>query len=242
MGGGGSPTGLGALFRKLGLILPHKKPGAPGDLRPRSAAPAKPPRGARLGDHGALRVGHGYGGEDLRTSRKNANERAHVDKFLREMPGGGRRRLGAHEATPRTADAAGEGETPLADLEAERLNLAARRDEARAETQMFARGDIADDGDRPVLDFDPDGRERRQSSDQDDEDRPGAGWIAEELEGEEEDERRRGLRTVDTLDEPGRCRHGLPDGERCLRRAIEGTPYCRAHAASVPHDPTFTRE
>ena len=245
--GAGIPTGLGTLLKKLGLILKVDKPniGAQANVPEgkRGAQSAKRTQGDPLVDEGTVRVGLGYGGEDLRTSRKNVSEQKNVGQFLKETQGG-RHALGAHDtsnAAREAWDSVHDALNPFAEAMAEPHEAALPREEARQEARLHAHRETTE-AEPPMVEIEPEAEDKRQPEDQDEEEKPGGGWVAEELEGEEDDEPPRNLRSADVLDEQNRCRHGLLEGDRCLRRAVKGTPYCRAHAASVPQGPTFDRE
>jgi hypothetical protein len=74
--------------------------------------------------------------------------------------------------------------------------------------------------------------EHRQRDDDDEAEGRGAGWVAEDRE-EPGVEDQPGLREARALGDDTRCSGRVADGSRCLRKAIEGTPYCREHAATA---------
>ena len=80
-----------------------------------------------------------------------------------------------------------------------------------------------------------------QDQSEDEEDRPGAGWVAEEDEQEEEDKKDGGYQER-ALGEDNRCAAMISDGERCLRKPIEGTPYCRGHFAGAAEPDPLTEK
>jgi hypothetical protein len=58
-------------------------------------------------------------------------------------------------------------------------------------------------------------------------------FFMEAREEEDEREEREGLHEHEVFDDHTRCRGTLEDGGRCLRSAVEGTPYCREHAVAL---------
>src|SRR5689334_20116985 len=54
--------------------------------------------------------------------------------------------------------------------------------------------------------------------------------MGAEVRVEENATEHHGIRDMDVLNERSRCKGQLEGGDRCLRRAVDGTPYCREHA------------
>ena len=211
-----------------------------------------PATGQPLGEDGLLLAGLGYTGQDKHTTRKNVSERTNLSRFLQEsfrdapvLKKGGL----APEHLLLLKDAA-DGMSPealeaaIAEAEAELEAEAKQEGQESGQEQDVRRQDRREDARIQGQKESAEAQEARETSEsaeaeqhqerqeeRDEEDKPGAGWVAEENE-DEADERKRGLRTYDVLDDVTRCRGHLDDGTRCLRKSLEGTPYCREHAAA----------
>jgi hypothetical protein len=61
----------------------------------------------------------------------------------------------------------------------------------------------------------------------------GAGWVQENIEAAEQEQREAALRLEDALGASFRCHGIVEDGTRCLRKPVQGTPYCREHASTI---------
>lgn len=245
MPGPSIPKPLAGLLGKLG---PRGQGGASGAQGLRGdGAREGPAKGAELGPDGELLAGVGYGLKDGKGPR-NISERANMNRFLSEMgkdagaffeasaeapaegPGserasaeGGELREGPAEARDKGearegAEAREADEAPAAP--GERIGEAAPEKEA-AEAPPS-------EGEAHAEDEEGDGGQSGGEDPDDEEERPGAGWLAEEAE-EREKRRRFQVDGADPLGATHRCRGHLEDGTRCLRKPLEGTPYCREH-------------
>lgn len=204
-------------------------------------------KGEALTEDGGLLAGLGYNTVDRRTSAKNVAERANLERFLKEMGGedvkeGPKQAKGEEAAKEKRGDA----ETKAEPREAKE----AAQDQPRAE----ARREGAEDGRvqgqaeaheaqeaheaREPQEAEAEHQGGRGRDEEDEQDKPGAGWVAEELE-DKSDEEKVALRSPDALMDAHRCRGHLEDGGRCLRRVVKGSHYCREHF--VPLVPTPPR-
>ena len=200
---------------------------------------------AEVGPDGQFLLGRGFGEGDRRSNIRNSSEKANVNQFLSELrkadtpakkdapstetapaseadiqegPEAHVDEGGGHEAQLEQAVEEGQERYALDGAQAE--HEAAMAAEAERETSdAEGRGE------------DPDGQQGQHEDSDDEEDRPGAGWLAEEQE-EREKRRRFSLEGADLLGSANRCRCMLPDGTRCLRKPLPGTPYCREHRFS----------
>jgi hypothetical protein len=252
MAGPTIPKSLAGLIGKMGV-----RPGGLGDGSGAKGGPAglrgegmaaegELAPGAELGPDGVLSAKIGYAGRDRRTQLRNLVEKANVHRFLAEREGEGPK-------LPRTlregaAREGGDARAPREGKEAEAREARARQGGEQTEAAK------KDDG-REVLLRDPHGEggiregetrearaeeergrgdddgERRGGSGEDGEDeeeRPGWGWVAEEAE-ERERRRKFTLEGADPMGAANRCRGHLDDGSPCLRKPMDGTPFCREH-------------
>lgn len=204
-------------------------------------------KGAELGADGQLLAGLGYARADKHTQLRNLVESANLERFLAdagEVPEGMAKLLGkeapaetkegggaelkdgaeTHEAREEHGGTETKEETHAKDEAREPRALADAREgkevaEARTETETHEGEQERGDGG---------GQEGRQKDDGDEEERPGAGWLAEETEDRQK-RRRFGLEAGDVMGAASRCRGTMHDGSPCLRRSTDGTPYCREH-------------
>jgi hypothetical protein len=232
---GGIPGGIGGLLGKLGLL--GKGPAAADEgkvaaqaLKAEGGEAEKPglPRGALLGEDGALLAGLGYNPADRHTDQKNVAEKNAVARFLEELGGDapatapGNPREGATETKGETREAeARENTAPEEKRSEERGERAAGPAEEPREARRAKEPEEAE----RQRERDRDGQEKRE-----DEDAQAQGWVAEEQE-QEAPRKRRGLREADALGEHHRCRGHGDDGGQCLRKPVRGSAYCREHAA-----------
>ncbi len=235
------PSGLRALLSQMGLFTGGApKQGAP-TAGKASAMKAEqgPARGEAMGPEGLLLAGLGYSSRDRRTDQKNVAERSNLTRFLREQLRDGPALKGSdlaadegllkelareESAQARAEGEAGEAREPGADRE---LRAQERREDARLQGQKEA----SEKAEARETAEPKEAEQQRQQEEQDEDDRPGAGWVMEEAEDEER-AARPGLRLDDALGDANRCRAHLDDGQRCLRKPVAGTPYCREHAFS----------
>lgn len=222
------------LLGRLGLI-----PSEPAKIGVKGEALAGEPRstGGELGPDGLLTAGAGYAIRDRAGTLRNLVEQANVERFLAEsepLPlnqradrdAGGPPKAAAKEEA--TADA------PLREAKEERAPEDRPRDErAKEERGKDVREDVlreapAEETETREIQAEKTEGERPKDESEDEEDRPGWGWLADEAEERERDEKRR-VGGSDPLGATHRCRGHLEDGTRCLRRPIGGTPYCLVH-------------
>lgn len=237
------PSGLGALLAKLGLHLPTEgeqlggglvKADAQG-LAAHAGKEGALAKGVEIGPDGELLSGLGFNGADKETPKKNIVEKANVERFLTETKV---ERSEKDNPFSNLGESLGREGAEVKDKASQQKEVAEQRetinnevrreevaDEARVvahhEAEVKERAEKADVEELPA---------REQQRDEDEEDKPGAGWYAEELE-EEEAKHKRGLRDADIMGDTHRCHGHVADGARCLRKPVKGTPYCREHAA-----------
>jgi hypothetical protein len=167
------------------------------------------------------------------TTTANAAERANISRFFQD-PGPGAAAKELADALKRLREsAAGDeyrsGSLSRGDPARKDISTKDQSDDPRA---LFApaTNDQTEPG-RP--------RDKRATGDandpaqSDDENKHGLGWIREAPDPDEA-AKRRGIREIDVLADRSRCQGILEDGSRCLRKAQEGTHYCRAHASTSP--------
>jgi hypothetical protein len=238
----GIPGPLGGLLGKLGLLAkaaPAGKPeggAAQGLKAAEGEAPPGLPKGALLGEEGALLAGLGYAGEDRHSATRNVAERSAVAKFLHELAEDPR---APTTTAPKEEGPTKEHDADRAEARGERAAddpQATRREEKAEDARAQAREETAKEARREREADEAEGHRERQRDpeEREDEDAHGQGWVAEEQEQEEEAPRRRGLREADALGEAHRCRGLLEDGTRCLRKPGGGASYCPEHALRVP--------
>lgn len=202
-------------------------------------------KGAALTEDGGLLAGVGYNTVDRRTSLKNVAERANLERFLSEMEGdqaetpqtkGGEKGTEAKkkdEAKPKaeTAEAKEAKEAPQDQprAEAKREGPEDGRVQGQAEAQEAQEAQEMREPQEAEREHQGGGHGRDE---EDERDKPGAGWVAEELD-DHADENKVALKSPDALVDAHRCRGSLADGGRCLRRVVKGSQYCREHFVPV---------
>lgn len=243
--GGGIPPGLQGLLVKLGVLgkmaegqsLVGK---AAKGMKGKEGADGKGPgKGGALTEDGALLTGLGYNTVDHRSTAKNVAERANLERFLAEMgpeagkeQGQAKQGKGGEEAAAKATkreggDPTAEAKDPAGAEQARTEGPSERAEEGRVvgrhETQEAAERRETKEAEEPQTDQ----HGGRGQDDDEDQDKPGGGWVAEEL--EERDDEKVALRNPDVLADQHRCRASLGDGSRCLRRSVKGSQYCREH-------------
>lgn len=200
-------------------------------------------KGAELGPEGMLLGQLGFGGADRRSSLRNRVELANIERFLAdsgpELRGGKEPAAKPAAAEAKSKEAGTDKEGPKAERETEAAGpereathgAEERRDAAFADVRELEGAGLPE-AELQEADAQGDAEGRGGSGEDEDaqgdeEDRPGAAWLAEEL--EERERRRRSGRGTEGLGAAHRCRGTLSDGSRCLRKPMQGTPYCREH-------------
>lgn len=229
---GGIPNALAALLGKMfvGKAVGQMKGEKAGKEAGGQEAPN--PKGAPLGDEGGhLLFGVGYGVRDKHTKLKNLAEQENMKSFL-----------DAHQDTVERKDEPkllselkdpGKGETESAERRdpqemREAKDQDVRRDEARDEARIQGQQETKEPDKKENAEAKE--AEHQQQEERDEEDKPGGGWVMEEDEAEEQDQKR-GLRDAGVLTDQNRCKGTLEDGTRCLRKPVKGLGYCREHTA-----------
>lgn len=258
---GAIPSGLGAMLGKLAAALGGAQAEGQGQPAAKEGAEGKLQKGQRFGPDGQLLAGKGYAGADAHSSHKNANERGNLASFLHakgegkkdgaEQARGGQ--LGAAVAEAFTGKEAKPADPKATAQEGDKGEQADKGDKSEARREEGPR-EAKQDGPREVrgekqlekqaesrkaesqqAERERDqgqGQQQQQQQQQDEEDKPGAGWVAEELR-EEELKQPSGLRVGGQLDGQNQCQAHTADGVRCLHRAVDGSPFCAAHAGYV---------
>lgn len=245
------PPGLGALLAKLGLQAPTDeaqlgqllKGGQLGADAKGLTALGKEglPKGMELGPDGELLSGLGYNSADKESPQKNANEKTNVERFVHEssveraeqdnpFTNLGREAKESRETEQKETKDKTTEQTETADRrDAKEGDV--RREEAKEDARVVGQqeAEMKETAERRDVE-EAEARDRQQEREDDEEDKPGAGWVAEEFE-EEEAKHKRGLRDADVMGDVHRCKGTLDDGTGCLRKPLKGTPYCREHAA-----------
>lgn len=231
----GFQAGLRALFGKLGIPLGKAAGGAEAAkaaLQAKETKDAKGPQKGRSLADGELIAGMGFSPEDKTTAQKNLAEKANIDRFMQDPTGAARE---AREA-PGFRDHAPAGD--VRDARAEDGPKGASSQELRDDIRREERGDelrhrAGQEAKDPKEREPPEKKEaeRRRRDHDEEEGRRGSPFVHEEITPDEDDEHRPALRDEDALGASDRCRGTVADGTRCLRRPVEGTPYCREHSA-----------
>lgn len=194
-------------------------------------------KGELMGEDGALLSGLGYNTADHRSTAKNVAERSNLERFLKEMEPEKGKEANAKEQ-PEAAKAKDKAETKEAKETAQEQAPAETKRETAEEARVQGQAEAKEAAETPSAkegketEGEPQGQ--KQGDDTDDEDKPGMGWLAEELDGQQEKDQA-GPKSSDLLGDSTRCRGSLDDGARCLRHPVKGTLYCREHF--VPPDP-----
>lgn len=244
---GGLPPGLASLLGKLGLATPPG--GQKGETKVAKDALHGGPqtkgleKGTPLAD-GVLLAGLGHTPEDRHAAQRNVVEQSNIDRFLqdpntaatgRDLPEQFKAGDAERMREGRDAREGKEAREGVEARETRELRDDMRRDDRVDESKQQALHDQKakeKEEEREGRERDKDrGRDRERERDQDEEEKPGGAWVQEELDQREEDKKRRsGIRDEDTLGSGSRCRGHVEDGSRCLRKPMQGTPYCREHA------------
>ncbi len=193
-------------------------------------------KGEVMGEDGALLSGLGYNTADHRSSAKNVAERSNLERFLKEMEPEKGKDADVKEQ-PESAKAKDKGETKetkeAAQEQAPTETKRETAEEAHVQGQAEAKEAAETQKSKEGKEAEGESQGQKQGDDTDDEDKPGMGWLAEELDGHQQ-ERKTGAKSSDILGDSTRCRGSLEDGGRCLRHPVKGDLYCREHF--VPPD------
>lgn len=198
-------------------------------------------KGEALTEDGGLLAGVGYNTQDRRTSRKNVAERANLERFLKEMDGEDAGETGKAQANDQGPEAKKDEAKPKTEAkeareakeqgpeqnraEAKREGPEDGRVQGQAEAQEAAEAHEAKEPQEAEAEHQGGGRGQDE---EDERDKPGGAWVAEELE-DKSDKDNVALKSPDALADAHRCRGSLEDGSRCLRRVVKGSHYCREH-------------
>lgn len=230
----GIQVGIQAFLAKIGLGKTSTDTGQV-DAKALHAKEAKGhEKGQALGD-GALLAGIGFNPEDKQASTKNLAEKANIDRFMQDpgIPHDGKDPASTARGKKEgeAAGVKGEGREPAAEpREMRDLAPELRREEKADEARMQAAQDTREQKEQHEAHEKNEADRQRDEREKDDDQKRGGAWVQEELEREEEEKKRGGLRLDDALGDLSRCRGVLEDGTLCLRRPVQGTPYCREHA------------
>lgn len=176
------------------------------------------------------RDGHDPRAEGALGRARNQVENANIQRFMQTAPGNASPKALSGASQQRLETEAGEGFRSRSPG-AHRPDAAdeSKAEALRAEQHDKQSGSVKGGRDKGFLD------RLMEDAGGVDADAVGAAWFLEQRELEDEHKPAGGLRQADALDENSRCRGILEDGNRCLRRAQQGTPYCPAHAAAHLH-------
>jgi hypothetical protein len=239
----GLPSGLTALLGKLGIGVGQPgQTGKPGETKVaekglQAGGPKDPKaepgveKGTALGD-GALLAGLGHNVQDKKTALRNIAEQANIDRFLQDPHTGAEAKDAKESPATQREDRMRDARDPKEARELREFREELRREERLDDAKMQAFQEQKTEKEREK-EREAKERERQRDDrekDRDEDEKHGSAWLQEELEREEEEQRRRGVRDEDALGGYTRCRGHLDDGTQCLRKPVQGTPYCREHA------------
>lgn len=189
-----------------------------------------------MGQDGVLAKGFGFSGADRRSQLRNLVEQTNIEQFIQsegETPSKDLAQPRA-KADPERAKAGAQDKSSLQEAKQEPREAEPLRAQHLDELTELALAELLGHElpeflkDERPLEKEGEKHQRDRQGEEDEEDRPGAGWTAEEL--DEREGRRKVRRKGSTgLGEATRCKAFLPDGTRCLMKPEEGTPYCRVH-------------
>lgn len=193
----------------------------------------KDEKGRVLVDERVL-AGLGYNGADKTGTRKNVAEKENLARFLQDPNAEVEKLLNKDAKTDAPAEdkkGAEAGREPAAKETREAQQKEARREERADEARAQAREAEQVREQRETREAES-AREREQERERDRRQGEGHGHGHGHDERQQEDERepQGGASEEGAIGEMFRCKGTLEDGSRCLRKPMEGAPYCREHA------------
>lgn len=207
-------------------------------------------KGQVIDADGKVVVGLGYNPADRAKAGQNLHEKSSVDAFVKALKGEtpspgadakaktkegeGDKSAAQAEAPARPTAEEAPGRKELRELREERqqeVRREERQDDARAQGQKEAKEQAESRDHREVHDH-----LRVERDKPDDDDKHGHAYAFLDPEEDQEDGES-GYRSAEVFADAERCHGLMEDGTRCIRRAREGRPFCRAHVVRGPDDP-----
>lgn len=223
-------NGLAAMLSKI-----LGKPGGEGKTEVHGhglkEAPAEAPgakKGTPLGD-GTVVHGAGYNPRDKTTPQKNVHEAENLQRFLKDPELPKKEEAANKPSDDRDAKAARDAERAEAKEVREAQRAEVRKDERAEDVKAHQLRDTKQEEAREERGHHEHDRHKDDKDKDDERQRHGQPYVPEDLESAEESPR--GKYDRDALGDAARCRGTLEDGERCLRKPVAGTSYCREHYA-----------
>ncbi len=234
----GIPSGLQSLLGKIGINLGPGGEKADGKLAQKGlTAQTKEAKGlekgAVLGD-GKVLAGLGHNPHDKRTGERNLVEQANIDRFLQDPQVA--QEAKEQPAAQKNADAADRNNDTRDAKEMKETREEVRKED-RADDARHAHGEkkqLEEQREqREAKEHEREKERERQRDEREKEDERKHVYVDDQLEREEEEKKNgRGVRAEDALGDYTRCRGHQEDGSRCLRKPMQGGPYCREHLHS----------
>lgn len=229
VGGGG----LASLIAKLVGLAPKADAAAA-----KGMLGTQQPEGAKKGEplaEGVL-AGLGYSAEDKANAQKNVSEKENVARFLRDPEVDKLLKKEAKEAKEAAQseqpDKGAENKTTEQRERQDVQRQEVRRDEKAEDARAFAKEQQQQQEAKETQKHEAEHR-REQEKDEEKERQQAQAWGWDEPDRERDEDQERGAYQPDIFGDGNRCRASLDDGGRCLRRPVEGTNYCREHAAGA---------
>jgi hypothetical protein len=215
--------GFGALLERVGIQKHTEKGNAPRADAGESARKTESDAHPRATNNASGSAPH---------DRANFAERANITRFLQDP--------GDAPLTKELADSLKRARENEASDDF-RNNAFTRRDQMRKDLRADQQHDELREAQAQPASKEPSERgkirEKKTADDDDlgfdDRNMHGESWLMEAPNPEDAERANHGIRQMDVLNEKTRCRGALEDGSRCLRRALDGTPYCREHAFKI---------
>lgn len=230
----GIPSGLQSLLGKLGLNVGQGAEKADGKLAQKGLTGQTKEakgleKGAVIGD-GKVLAGLGHTPHDKRTGERNLVEQANIDRFLQDpqVP----QDTKEQPATQKQADASERNQDAREAREGREVREEVRREEKTDDARAQAHGDkkqLEEQKEARENKEHERERERQRDEREKDDEKKRQAYVEEQLEREEETKNGKGLRSDDVMGAHSRCRGHADDGTRCLRKPMQGAPYCREH-------------
>lgn len=182
-----------------------------------------------MGEEGLLLRNLGFTRTDRRSEKRNVSEQANIEQFLQAEGKELALSMPEEVEVPSVEHDAFEGEVAneqeqLRETKEERAAFA----EAREIQEGFEGVSLKEEAPAEQDGGDSQSEGGKEGEEQDEDERPGAAWLAEELD-EREKKKKRDADGAEVFADVHRCRGTLEDGSRCLRKAQDGTPYCQIH-------------
>lgn len=230
---------LAQLLAKVGLGA--QIPEGSGDKSALAADRSGLQKGQVLDAEGKVVVGLGYNPADRTKGEQNLHEKSSVDAFVKalkgETPSTGQKTK-AKEGEADKAGPAPDGapaRTPGEEVPVRREARELREDRQQELRREERQEDVRAQGQREAKEQ-AEARESREAPEHrrverdkpDDEDKHGHAYAFLDPE-EDADEQESGYRSSEVFADAERCHGVMEDGTRCVRRAREGRPFCRAH-------------